>query len=322
VFGVSTIVNVLANIIWNKMINVRPLCKALAIKASRELNEVPARVPEDIETLREWLLTQKHLRTPLDDQFLITFLRGCKYSIQKAKEKIDLFFTVREEIPELVRNRDPLDKRIGALLKLGCSLAIPNPPGDGGPQIQFIRPGLYNTSEYTVAELFKINSILTDVMISEDDNFIISGAIGIMDFTNVTKEHFNELDAICLKKIAKLNQEAQPATYLAFHYIHISSQFEEIFNMFKGFMSEENRRRLYVHQNIETLYDYVPRKLLPTEYGGDAGPIQNMIDIFETKVISCREKLLRWEHYGVDESLRVDKSRSLIEIEKRNIYKI
>lgn len=49
------------------MINVRPLCKALAIKASKELNEVPARVPEDIETLREWLLTQKHLKTPLGE---------------------------------------------------------------------------------------------------------------------------------------------------------------------------------------------------------------------------------------------------------------
>lgn len=50
-----------------KMINVRPLCKALAIKASKELNEVPARVPEDIETLREWLLSQKHLKTPLGE---------------------------------------------------------------------------------------------------------------------------------------------------------------------------------------------------------------------------------------------------------------
>lgn len=52
-----------------KMINVRPLCKALAIKVSKDLNEVPARVPEDIETLREWLLTQKHLRTPLGELF-------------------------------------------------------------------------------------------------------------------------------------------------------------------------------------------------------------------------------------------------------------
>lgn len=56
--------------------------------------------------------------------------------------------------------------------------------------------------------------------------------------------------------------------------------------------------------------------------GGEAGPIQDMIDIFETKVISCREKLIRWDRYGVDESLRVDKSRTLIEIEKRNIYNI
>lgn len=45
-----------------------------------------------------------------------------------------------------------------------------------------------------------------------------------------------------------------------------------------------------------------------------------MIDIFETKVISCREKLIRWDSYGVDESLRVDKSRSLAEIERRNLY--
>lgn len=94
---------------------------------------------------------------------------------------------------------------------------------------------------------------MNDVMLLEDDNFIISGAIGIMDFTNVTKEHFNELDAICLKKIARLSQEAQPATYLAFHYIHISSQFEEIFNMFKGFMSEENRRRVGI-MNFRIMY--------------------------------------------------------------------
>lgn len=131
-----------------------------------------------------------------------------------------------------------------------CALSLPNPPGDGGPQIQIIRPGLYNTPEYTVAELFKLNSIMTDVMLLEDDNYVISGGIGIMDFTNVTKEHFNELDSLCLKKIAKLNQEAQPAAYVAFHYIHISSQFEEIFNMFKGFMSEENRRRVSLVQSL------------------------------------------------------------------------
>lgn len=59
------------NELFKKMINVRPLCKALAIKASRDLNEVPARVPEDIETFREWVLTQKHLRIPVGERYVL-----------------------------------------------------------------------------------------------------------------------------------------------------------------------------------------------------------------------------------------------------------
>lgn len=123
-------------------------------------------------------------------------------------------------------------------------LSVPSPPGDGGPQIQIIRPGLYDTTEFTVVELFKMSIILDDVMMLEDDNFVVSGAIGIMDFTNVTKQHFHDLDSVCVKKVAKLSQEAQPTVYVSFHYINTSSQFEEIFNMFKGYMSRENRRRV------------------------------------------------------------------------------
>lgn len=57
--------------------------------------------------------------TPIDDQFLIAFLRGNKYDLDKTKRKIDLFFTVREDIPELMKNRDPLNKETAEILKLG-----------------------------------------------------------------------------------------------------------------------------------------------------------------------------------------------------------
>lgn len=55
----------------------------------------------------------------LDDQFLIAFLRGNKYDFETTKRKFDLFFTFREDIPELMRNRDPLNKQIAEILKLG-----------------------------------------------------------------------------------------------------------------------------------------------------------------------------------------------------------
>lgn len=36
-----------------------------------------------------------------DDQWLIAFLRGCKYSLERTKEKLDLYYTLRTITPEL-----------------------------------------------------------------------------------------------------------------------------------------------------------------------------------------------------------------------------
>ncbi|GFS35227.1 alpha-tocopherol transfer protein-like [Nephila pilipes] len=37
----------------------------------------------------------------------------------------------------------------------------------------------------------------------------------------------------------------------------------------KVFLSEKIRNRVYFHSSAEKLFDYFPRALLPTEYGGD-----------------------------------------------------
>lgn len=42
----------------------------------------------------------------LDDYRLLTFLRGCKFSLEKCKKKLDMYFTMRTAIPEFFTNRD------------------------------------------------------------------------------------------------------------------------------------------------------------------------------------------------------------------------
>lgn len=75
------------------MINVRPLSPDLAALAKRELNETPERLVSDLLSLKEWIKQSPHLRVRTDDQFLVTFLRGCKFSLDKAKQKFDLYYT-------------------------------------------------------------------------------------------------------------------------------------------------------------------------------------------------------------------------------------
>lgn len=41
-----------------------------------------------------------------DDQRLMTFLRGCSFSLEKCKRKLDMYFTMRAAAPEFFTNRD------------------------------------------------------------------------------------------------------------------------------------------------------------------------------------------------------------------------
>jgi hypothetical protein len=98
------------------MAKIRPLTPELQKKAKEELFEEPERIEKDIEAFREWITKSKHLKGRTDDQFLVAFLRGCKFSLEKAKQKYDLFYTLKTHIPELSRNRDPLgEKMLGAI---------------------------------------------------------------------------------------------------------------------------------------------------------------------------------------------------------------
>lgn len=68
---------------------------------------------------------------------------------------------------------------------------------------------------------------------------------------------------------------------------------------------------MYVHgDNMESLYKQVPKSLLPSEYGGDAGPIQDMVNHWEKKIMEYRPFFLDEDKYGSDESKRPGKPKT------------
>jgi len=54
-----------------------------------------------------------------DSQFLVTFLRGCKFSLERTKAKMDMYYTLRTALPEFYTNRDPMLPEIQKILKSG-----------------------------------------------------------------------------------------------------------------------------------------------------------------------------------------------------------
>lgn len=92
------------------MLQLRPLNAELQEIAQKELNEVPGRISDDLLALHSWLDKHPHLRARTDDQFLVAFLRFCKYSLESAKQRIDYFYTYKSSAKELLRSRRIDDK--------------------------------------------------------------------------------------------------------------------------------------------------------------------------------------------------------------------
>lgn len=62
---------------------------------------------------------------------------------------------------------------------------------------------------------------------------------------------------------------------------------------------------------MESLYKFVPQRLLPLEYGGEAGPLQDIIYEWEQKILFYRQYFHEEEEqFGVDERLRAGGMKS------------
>ena len=85
------------------------MSEADLLEAARlDLGEDRKTLPRDLETIRNWISKCPHLHTiKQDDAFLLMFLRACKFSLEKTKDKLDMFFTVRGGLPIWYGDWDP-----------------------------------------------------------------------------------------------------------------------------------------------------------------------------------------------------------------------
>lgn len=204
---------------------------------------MPSRLAEDIQALREWLAKQPHLRARTDDQSLVTFLRGSKHSLERAKEKLDLFYTVRTSMPDIWSSDDPASPRNLELIRMGMMLPLPNTVTPDGPRIMLMRYTA-DPSKYTMTELLRVQFYISTILMHEDDNMIIGGQMGLIDFKDATMGHFTQFTPSLMKKFALMTQDANPMRMKSFNYINVPSFFESVFNFFKTFLNAKIKSRV------------------------------------------------------------------------------
>lgn len=88
-----------------------------------------------------------------------------------------------------------------------------------------MRIGVHNPEQVKVADLFKVNMMVMDVLLEEDDRAVICGTVIIIDHSNVTLSHLVQYSPSFAKKTTTLLQVLTHvlSVYLSLPYLVTSS---------------------------------------------------------------------------------------------------
>ena len=139
-----------------------------------------------------WKVTQTVI-IPIDDKTILMFLRGCKFSLERTKEKLDMFFSIKTLLPEFFENGDPMHPKNLAILRLGSVLFFLNwlsrnsystvltfshlslracLPVEGkydaeGRKIMIMRAAVHDPEKIKQENIFRVNCFIMDIVLHE-----------------------------------------------------------------------------------------------------------------------------------------------------------
>ncbi|XP_026493157.1 alpha-tocopherol transfer protein-like [Vanessa tameamea] len=260
--------------------------------------------------IKDWLSKQPHLPNDVEDVLLRRFYTSCGQSMERVKRTIDLFFTMRSTAPELFLQRDPWSSEIRRAFEVTDMLPLPNKTKENY-KIFIYRLNNPDYDLFNFIDAVKTFFMLADTRLTEEDD-IPSGEIPIFDSANITLKFIGKINLSVLRKYMLYTQEAIPIRLKQVHVINTPAYIGKLFALCKPFLKTEVAKLIKFHEpNSDTLYQDVPQDLLPTEYGGKAGSIDQIKRYWIKRVEAKRDWFLANDkNWALDEGLRPNDSHN------------
>jgi CRAL/TRIO domain len=84
------------------------------------------------------------------------------------------------------------------------------------------------------------------------------------DMKNITIRHFSKLSLSTMRLFLKYTQVAHPVKVRQLHVINCNALLNKALGLAKPFLKTEVAERIHFHiPNSDTLYQYIPKEILP-----------------------------------------------------------
>lgn len=264
--------------------------KELLEWAKKNINENPDTRCKDLEEFRDMIFSRGEC-TPhrTDDAFLLRFLRGRHFKINASHRLLVNYYNFKLENPAFFK-----DVNLSHLQRMGDEDIITVPPyrDQTGRRILLYRMGNWDPKKYSTDQLFQATMAILELAILEQRAQILGG-IAMFDLGNLSMQQAWYITPSMASKIVQIMVTSFPMKIQAIHIVNQSWVFDMAYNVFKPFLDEKMKARIFFHgENYASLHEHIDPKHLPEKYGG-AHPDYNYNDwiTFFRNTAKIREEL-------------------------------
>jgi len=261
----------------------------------------PMKIEETLEPFVDWVSRQEELPQNMDKILLLRYLKASEFDIEKAKNLLKNSLKMRHKNPHIFTQRDPWSKEMQNVIRIVRYVPLIDHTPKENFKVTIVRLIDNDPEKIVFNDVIKAFFMAIDTRLVMTDEVWASGEIPIFDMTNITLRHFTKVVFSTVRLFMKYCQETHPVTIKQIHIVNCNSIINRAMIIVKPFLRADVAERIQTHlPDSDTLYKYVPKEILPKEYGGYCGSIDNIWEYSIGVLDSRRDYLLNDENWKLN----------------------
>ncbi|CAF1249842.1 unnamed protein product [Rotaria sp. Silwood1] len=265
-----------------------------------------ANIENHLNNFRQWVHEQQPTLNSLDtDEFLLRFLHVTNYQLDDAKEWLIRFWKYRTENPQWFTDRDLLKNPLmQEIAEIAYYFQLPKETKDK-QLIAVMRMGHYNTTKYSLDDVTKYAFAVTDILNTQEAGRT-HGYIILLDLSEIKLQHISPFTPDRAHRYVDCWEKVYPVNLVQIHFYNYPRIFDPILHLFRMFLSRKLSDKLFLHSKSsdestnKSLHQHIDPSVLPNEYGGQLGSINDINKTFIQKIREQNDYMMQFDKYGID----------------------
>lgn len=274
-----------------------PLDAETIALAEKELRETEENVKNGIVALRKLLEEDKTIYFRTDDEFLIIFLRPCKFYPESAYALMQRIADFKVKHASLLDNLMPSDEKT-SIFENNVVNVLKN-RDHKRRRVLLVNAGkTWDPSKVSADQMFRLFYLIHEAAVLEPESQV-RGVVVIMDFDGLSMKQVMGLTPSFSMRLLSFIQDAMPLRLKEVHFVKQPFLFDVVWRMFKPFTKEKLRKRMYFHgSKMNSLHEHLLPSHLPKNYGGELPEIDYTAADWYPTIEKCEENIKQWNTYG------------------------